>query len=113
MVLGYLPGRRSSLVGRLLSLAERGVYRALLGRIPRFQGIVMFRRKLLERFTLVSTGRGWAILMELIVRTGRAEYRIESLATEIRPRRAGGSKVSNWRTVASSLRQVGRLYLEL
>src|SRR5437868_7859835 len=70
MVLGYLPSDAAySLAGKVLSAGERFVYRLLFGPLPRFQGILMFRRVLLEQFSLKSTGRGWVILMELIIRT--------------------------------------------
>ncbi len=105
MVLGYVP-RRDSLIGRTLSLAERAVYRLLLGPIPRFQGVFLVRREALARTSLRSEGRGWAIVMELLVRGSRAGWRMRSLPTAIRPRLRGVSKVQNVRTVWSNLRQV-------
>src|SRR5688572_27054208 len=63
LVLGYLP-RRSDLVGKALSLVERILYWALLGPMPRFQGIMLIRRDLLARTALRSSGRGWAVVME-------------------------------------------------
>lgn len=113
VVLGYVaPGRRS-LVARLLSVAERVLYRLLFGPLPRFQGILMFRRALLQRFPLRSSGRGWAVLMELLIRAARAGSRIRSVPTAIRPRMAGRSKVQNPRTVWSNLRQIWALRREL
>jgi hypothetical protein len=44
--------------------------------------------------------------MELIIRAARAGYRMRSVPTTIRPRRTGGSKVQNLRTIVSNLRQV-------
>jgi dolichol-phosphate mannosyltransferase len=105
MVLGYVP-RRDSLVGRLLSGAERAAYRVLLGPIPRFQGVFMVRRAALARITLHSQGRGWAIVMELLARAARSGWRMKSLPTGIRPRLSGTSKVQNVRTIWSNLRQV-------
>jgi dolichol-phosphate mannosyltransferase len=105
MVLGYVP-RRDSLVGRLLSGAERAAYRVLLGPIPRFQGVFMVRREALARVTLHSQGRGWAIVMELLARAARAGWRMKSLPTGIRARLSGTSKVQNVRTIWSNLLQV-------
>jgi glycosyltransferase involved in cell wall biosynthesis len=105
MVLGYLPRRDSSLLARSLSMMEKLLYRALFGPLPKFQGILMFRRTLLEKFELKSTGRGWAVLLELIIRTVRAGYRVISVPTEIRPRMSGKSKVNNFRTIWSNFRQ--------
>jgi glycosyltransferase involved in cell wall biosynthesis len=105
MVLGYVP-RRDSVVGRLLSGAERVAYRVLLGPMPRFQGVFMVRRVALARIPLRSEGRGWAIVMELMARASRAGWRMTSLPTAIRPRRSGVSKVQNARTIWSNLRQV-------
>ena len=47
LVLGYLPQRDGSLLARGLSAAERVLYRALFGPMPRFQGVFMVRRTLL------------------------------------------------------------------
>jgi dolichol-phosphate mannosyltransferase len=105
LVAGYVA-RRDSIVGRALSSAERLAYRLLFGPIPRFQGVFMVRREALARLTLRSDGRGWAIVMELLVRAARAGWRTRSLATPIRPRRSGVSKVQNVRTIVSNLRQV-------
>lgn len=105
-VLGYLPERARSPLARLLSGAERVLYRVLFGPLPRFQGILMFRRAVLERAPLRSDGRGWAVLMELLIRSSRAGYRMRSVLIELRPRATGASKVQNLRTIVSNLRQV-------
>lgn len=106
MVLGYLPKRKRSLLAESLSFAERGLYRIILGPMPKFQGIVMFRRDLLDRFDLQSTGRGWAVLMELIIRASRGGYRLVSVPTEMRPRISGRSKVNNLPAIWANLKQV-------
>jgi glycosyltransferase involved in cell wall biosynthesis len=105
MVLGYLPGGRHSVAGRLLSWGERIVYRLLFGPLPRFQGILMFRRRMLDGLELRSDGRGWAVLMELIIRSVWRGARVRNEPTAIRPRLSGRSKVQNARTVWSNLRQ--------
>jgi dolichol-phosphate mannosyltransferase len=105
LVLGYLPERRPSRVGRGLSAIERLLYRGLFGPMPRFQGIMMIRTEVLRRFTLKSAGRGWAVLMELILRVARAGFRIRSVPTPVRPRLSGHSKVNNLRTVWSNFQQ--------
>jgi glycosyltransferase involved in cell wall biosynthesis len=106
LVLGYLPERASSFVAKALSLGERVLYRLLFGRFPRFQGIFMIHRRLIDEIPLVSDGRGWGIVMELIVRAARGPYSITSVPTECRPRRAGESKVQNTRTIVANLKQV-------
>jgi glycosyltransferase involved in cell wall biosynthesis len=113
MVLGYLPHRHDSLPGRLLSNGEKLLYRLLFGRLPRFQGVFMFRRRLLEGLHLRSTGRGWGVLMEFLIRCVRRGARTESVPTELRVRRAGVSKVQNSRTIWSNLRQVMILRREM
>jgi dolichol-phosphate mannosyltransferase len=105
LVLGYVS-RRDSLLGRALSAAERMAYHLLLGPLPRFQGVFVVRREALARTALRSEGRGWAIVMELLVRATRAGWRVRSLPTPIRRRRSGVSKVHNVRTIWSNLRQV-------
>ena len=106
MVLGFLPRRDSSLLAKGLSLGERVLYRIVLGPMPRFQGILMFRRGMLSRHELQSQGRGWAVLLEFIIRCSRDGCRIVNVATEMRPRTHGSSKVNNLRTIWSNLRQV-------
>jgi glycosyltransferase involved in cell wall biosynthesis len=106
IVLGYLPNRHSSLLAKSLSLAERVLYRLLFGPLPRFQGVIMFKRKLLDELELRSTGRGWTVLMELIVRASREGYRLVSVPTAVRPRMSGKSKVNNLRTIWANLKQV-------
>lgn len=113
MVLGYLPDRRDSAVGKVLSLGERVLMKLLFGSFPRFQGTVVFRRELLERYALVSTGRGWGILMEFILRAHRDDVRMISIPSVVEPRREGESKVSNLGAIWANLKQlvVLRAYL--
>jgi dolichol-phosphate mannosyltransferase len=113
MVLGLLPERDDSIAGKLLSTAERLLLRALFRNFPRFQGILMFRRNLLDRTPLVSQGRGWTVLMELILRQARSGARIKNIGITVRPRSHGTSKVNNLRSILSNLRQVLRLRLYL
>jgi len=109
LVLGFLPNRRSSRLARVLSRAERLLYRALFGPLPPFQGILMFKRGALESLRVYVGGRGWQMLMDLIVRAQRAGYRIVSVPNELRPRIAGTSKVTNVRHVWANLYQAGLL----
>ena len=106
LVLGYLTGQRDSLLSRFLSWSERLFYKLLFGSFPRFQGILMFRRQILHIFPLKSGGRGWAVVMELILKTKRAKYKVISIPTgELRPRRYGKSKVNNFRTIWANLKE--------
>lgn len=113
LVLGYIPDRRSSWLAKGLSLAERVLYRALFGRMPKFQGILMIRTDVVRQVPLTSQGRGWAVVMELILRVARGPYRIASVPNELRPRMSGESKVNNVRTIMANLRQVAALRKEL
>jgi len=67
---------------------------------------MLFRRSILKRIELRSAGRGWGIVMELILRASRAGLRLRSQETPLRPRLSGVSKVQNGRTVWSNVRQV-------
>lgn len=97
-------------VGQILNRAERIFYLILFGGFPRFQGIVMFRRRILDEVPLRSPGgRGWAVLMELILRISRGPYRYANAVTTLRARRSGHSKVRNLRTIWVNLRQAVRL----
>lgn len=106
MVLGYLVQADVALLARILAAGERVLYRLLFGSLPKFQGVLMFRRSILETVELTSTGRAWTILMELILRADRTGYRLISVPTELRPRLSGVSKVNNMHTVVDSLRQL-------
>ncbi len=108
LVLGYLPGR-TDVVGKTLSAVERLIYRMLVGRIPRFQGLFMVRADVLRGLALQSRGRGWAIVMEMLLRVDRAGHRILSIPQRNKPRRVGTSKVNNLRTIRANLVQLAAL----
>jgi glycosyltransferase involved in cell wall biosynthesis len=105
LVLGYLPARPGSLLARGLSAAEKVLYRALFGPMPRFQGVFMVRRARLSALALETTGRGWGVVMEMVLKMVRGGHRVSSVPTELRPRLSGRSKVNNLRTVWINLRQ--------
>ena len=115
LVLGYLPDQQGarSIIGKLLSASEKLFYRVLFGRMPKFQGVLMFRRSLLDRLTLTSKGRGWMVLTELIVRCLRSGCTIRSVPTPLRPRAAGTSKVNNLKSVFANVRQALELRASL
>lgn len=113
MVLGYLPRRNDALLGRFFSVAQRGLYAMMFGTMPTFQGILMFRRELLQRFPLVSGGRSWVVLMEFIIRAARSGARYESVPTAVRPREHGTSKVNNWRTIRATMEQMVALWRDM
>jgi glycosyltransferase involved in cell wall biosynthesis len=106
IVLGYLASRHEAVPAKLLSWLERTLYRWLFGSFPRFQGIFMVRREILEQFPLKSAGRGWAIVMELILRATRAGFRTVSVPTDSRPRAFDHSKVNNLPSILSNLKQL-------
>ena len=106
LVLGMLPKREGSL-GKVLSFTERRLYRRLIGPMPEFQGIFMIRKAVLDAVPLLSTGRGWGIVMELILRVFRANrYRIVNHSTRLLPRRFGHSKANTWRNIVANMRQL-------
>lgn len=108
--LGYLPDRRDGVTARLVSALERALYGVLFGGFPRFQGVFMVRSAVLREIPLRSPGgRGWAVVMELILKGYRGGYRLKSVATTMRPRVAGTSKVNNARTILANTRQVLQL----
>jgi len=103
MVLGYLAEGRDTPFGRAASWCERRLYHALVGPVPRFQGVLMFRRRLLDRFAPRCGGRGWGVLMEFVLRVHRSDAATVSVPTSYRPRLRGRSKVNNWRTIRANL----------
>lgn len=106
LVLGYLEKRPGVPIARALSALERTLYRLLLGPMPRFQGIFMLRRDVLDQFRLASKGRGWGIVMEMILRVHRGGYRVVSKPTGYRPRRTGQSKATTGQAIMANLRQI-------
>jgi dolichol-phosphate mannosyltransferase len=105
LVLGYLPECSRPFIAKILSRAERIFYSILFGILPKFQGVFMFRRTILNEIHLQSVGRGWAVVLELIVKASRRNCRLISIPTQIRPRISGKSKVNNLRTVLSNFYQ--------
>jgi glycosyltransferase involved in cell wall biosynthesis len=105
LVLGYLPQRQSSPLAKGLSVAEKVLYRLLFGPMPRYQGVFMVRREVLRQLTLRTEGRGWGVVMEMVLRIHRGPWRVESVPTTLRPRLSGQSKVNNPRTIWINLKQ--------
>lgn len=108
LVLGYVPGleKTRSALGWFFSLSERLLLKILFGGFPEFQGIMMFRRRLIDTIPLTLRGRGWMIQMELILRLRNQGCRLESEPTGLRSRMSGASKAMTVSAVFSNLRQV-------
>lgn len=107
LVLGWFDQGREPRLAKLLSACERAFYALLFGALPRFRGILMLRRSLLAGIPLVSRGRSWVVVMELLIKASRAGARIRGgVTTPIRPRASGVSKVRNLRTVVASVLSV-------
>jgi len=105
LVLGYIPRNDAGRVAKGLSFAEKALYRGLFGPMPRYQGVFMMRRALLEKIPLYTQGRGWGVVMELVLKIHRGGHRVTSVLTPFRPRMAGYSKVNNLRSVWANLKQ--------
>ena len=86
LVLGYVAGEHRSPRSALSSLGERAVMTALFGLMPRFDGIFLCRRAVIEALPQGSTDLGCAMIVELILRASWGGYRIRSLPTGHRPR---------------------------
>jgi glycosyltransferase involved in cell wall biosynthesis len=106
MLLGYLPNMKRPPLARAASFAEQLLYRLLVGKMPRFQGVLMFRTKLLREIPLHLDGRGWGVLLEFILRVSRGPYRVRSTPTDLRDRISGHSKVMNFKTIRSNVEQL-------
>ena len=113
LVLGHLQVEQRGWFARSLSASERFLYRLMFGRLPRFQGIMMFRKHLLSILGVEAGGRGWGVLMEIIVKAQRAGCRIVSVPTDVRPRQVGRSRAATVAAVRSNLAQAGRLWVSL
>lgn len=115
LVLGFLPEQAAERnpLGRMLSGTEKALFRLMFGRLPRFQGVMMFRRSLLNELSVTPRGRSWGVLTELIVKSSRAGKAMVSVPTELRARKAGSSKVNNVRTIWANLQQAIALRVSL
>jgi len=110
VVLGWVEQRNEPFLARLLSRCERLLYALLFGPFPRFRGIMMLRRTLLDRLPLVSDGRGWVVVMELLIKATRSGARIrDGVPNPLRLRSSGASKVRNLPTIVANLVQVFEL----
>ncbi len=105
LVAGYFTDIRRSVPARILSSCERLLYWMMFGNLPRFKGVMMFRRSLLTDLGIEPHGRGWGVLMEILVKARRAGMRIKSAPTPLRARESGHSKVNNLRSVYANLVQ--------
>lgn len=105
MIIGYIPNRRDSLSSRSLSLLEKLFYRLLFGSFPKLQGVLMFRTDLREEIKLISSGRGWAVVMELVMKASKNGYTLLEMPNELRPRISGSSKVNNLNTVYENFKE--------
>lgn len=106
LILGNISEEKCSLLSRTLAAAERVILRLMFGNFPYFKGIIMFRRSILDKMQLKSRGRGWMILMELIIRAHRQGLRINTVSVRMQPRQHGKSKVNNLKTIFSFLKQI-------
>ena len=113
LILGFIPDRPVPAYVKVLSLGERLLYRVLFGGFPRFQGILLVRMDVIRQLNLVSQGRGWTIVMEMILRVQRGGFRVGHSPTTLRDRMAGESKVNNIRTIVSNLQQMLALRSQL
>jgi hypothetical protein len=77
--------------------------------MPRFQGLFLIHGRVLSGLALGSQGRGWAVVMEMILAARRAGARIAHAPMELRQRLSGRSKVQNPRTILSNVAQVFEL----
>lgn len=115
LVLGYVQDQREkrSVPGRLLSFGERSLYRLMFGPLPEFQGALMFRSSMYHALGLRPSGRGWGIVMELIIRATRGGFRVVSVPITLRARMSGSSKVTNMGTIWANLHQVFEVWRRL
>ena len=113
LILGYLPNHKRGLTGSILSLGEQTLYRILFGKIPKFQGVLMLRTEMLKKISLVSSGRGWTVIIEFIIKASRQNFKIKSIPTDLSKRVSGKSKVINTKTVTSNFLQILKLRIQL
>ncbi len=112
IVIGRLPHRQDPWLSRFLSWSERQLFRLLAPGVPKLEGPLMFRRRLLQEVTLATMqgqDRSWIILWELLAKAKRQGATIVQVDTRRRPRRCGRSKGSTWRNAWSMTRAAATL----
>lgn len=98
---------------RLVSWANRFLIRALFGlHIGDYNFVQVYKREFLMNEESFSSATAF-ITVERIVRAHHAGARVVAVEAEYHRRPAGRSTSGNWRTVRDSLRDIGRLWLEL
>ena len=85
----------------------RAWQRSEYGRPARTRSVGSGEMLVLEtRAESASSGRGWTVVWELLLRAQRLGCRMTGCAITLRPRSHGVSKVNNLRNVAANLRQL-------
>lgn len=100
-------------VRRFVSWTNRFLIRALFGlQIEDYNFVQVFKRKFLMNDESFSSGTAF-ITVERILRAHHAGAHVVAVEAEYHRRPSGVSTSGNWRTVRDSLRDIGRLWLEL
>lgn len=114
VVVSWIGSQHRGVAGAFLSWAERVLYRLLFGPMPRFQGMIMVRRAVVEETALTSRGGcGWGIAMEIVVRAVRMGLRVASVPIPYHPRNHGRSRAVHIRSVIANLAQAFALWSAL
>jgi glycosyltransferase involved in cell wall biosynthesis len=113
IVVGYRAPRRDPRSRRCIAWGWGRIVRALFGlRVRDIDcAFKVFRRPVVEALPLASIGA--FVNTELLVRAGRAGFRIREVPVTHRPRRAGRAKGATPRVIVRALWELALLYGEL
>jgi len=93
MVVSYYRSYNPSMLRIIMSKGVRFLLFLLFGRLPRFDGIYMFRRKILNKIQLVSSS--FVLNFELVIKAHQQNFKFKEIAIDCLPRATGRSKVVN------------------
>jgi len=92
MVVSYYIKRPASLLRQLTSKGVRSILFLLFGKVPRYEGTYMFRRRILEGISL-KMHTSFVLNYEFVIRADRQGYKIKEVPTVCLERSSGNSKV--------------------
>ena len=92
MVVSYYIQKEPSLFRQLTAWGARLLLFFLFGPIPRYQGIYMFKRELLDKIQL-KMHTSFVYNYEIVIRAKKQGFKIKEVPTRCLPRQSGHSKV--------------------
>lgn len=101
--------RDDGVLRKIMSETLRALLRVLFGYVPRLDGVYMFRKKIFESVSLISST--FVLNLEFVIRAYKLRYSFKEIKIVCLPRQEGMSKVANLRKIFEVFREV--IYLRI